>query len=310
VTEAPGSGPGGEASGVPARRPDASMTLLTTMLERPLDPGYAAAADRREAAGMPRATSLRSLRLLVACLLIGLLVGVASYSLTAGNTPRSKARADLIAQIESRRAEVDALTAQASALQAEVAGVESAQLGGDALATRSRDLSAVTGATPLRGPGFVLTVDDAPESGVGESTETGPDEAAQGRVIARDLQYVTNALWEAGAEAVSINGKRLTSTSSIRFAGSAIIIDRRPLTRPYVITALGDPKRFPAAFADGPGGTYLSTLRSTYGVRVDTEVRKDLTVPAAVRLTTRYATTGDTEDASPSATPTPERSPS
>ena len=68
----------------PERRPDASMTLLTTMLERPLDPGYAAAADRRAAAGMPRATSLRSPRLAVACILIGLLVGVASYNLTAG----------------------------------------------------------------------------------------------------------------------------------------------------------------------------------------------------------------------------------
>ena len=77
------------------------------------------------------------------------------------------------------------------------------------------------------------------------------DEASQGRVIAKDLQYVTNALWESGAEAISINGKRLTSTSSIRFAGSAIIVDYRPLTRPYVITALGDPQRF-LAFADGP----------------------------------------------------------
>ncbi len=35
----------------PARRPDASMTLLTSMLERPLDPSYQAAADRRRAAG-------------------------------------------------------------------------------------------------------------------------------------------------------------------------------------------------------------------------------------------------------------------
>ena len=286
------------------------MTLLTTMLERPLDPGYAAAADRRAAAGMPRATSLRSPRLAVACILIGLMVGVASYNLTAANTPRSKARADLIEQIEARRTQVDELTARASALQAEVTGLEAGQLGGQSLATRSRELAAVVGAVPLRGPGFVLTIDDAPGSGADEADETGADEAAQGRVIAKDLQYVTNALWEAGAEAVSINGKRLTSTSSIRFAGSAIIVDARPLTRPYVVTALGDPKRFPATFADGPGGTYLSTLRSTYGVQVDTEVRDDLTVPAAVRLTTRYATTGDTEDASPSPSPTTERSPS
>ncbi|HSO65963.1 MAG TPA: DUF881 domain-containing protein [Ornithinibacter sp.] len=292
------------------RRPDASMTLLTTMLERPLDPGYAAAADRRTAVGMPRATSLRSPRLAVACVLIGLMVGVAAHNLTAPDTPRSQARDDLIEQIEARRAQVDDLTARASGLQAEVTGLESAQLGGDELAVRSRDLAATVGAVPLQGPGFTLTLDDAPGSGADESSETGADEAALGRVLAKDLQFVTNALWESGAEAVSINGKRLTSTSSIRFAGSAIIVDYRPLTRPYVITALGDPKRFPATFADGDGGTYLSTLRSTYGVRVDTEVKDELTVPAAVGLTTRYATTGDTEDASPSPTPTTERSPS
>ena len=42
------------------------MTLLTTMLQRPLDPGYAAAAERREAEGQPRATSLRAPRLIFA----------------------------------------------------------------------------------------------------------------------------------------------------------------------------------------------------------------------------------------------------
>ena len=124
-------------------------------------------------------------------------------------------------------------------------------------------------------------------------------------MLAKDLQYVTNALWESGAEAVSINGKRLTATSAIRFAGSALVVEYRPLTRPYVVTALGDPKRFPAAFADGAGGTYLSTLRSTFGIRVDTEVSDDLTVPAAVGLTTRYARSGDTGDATPSPGTTP-----
>ena len=84
----------------PGQRPDASMTLLNTMLQRPLDPGYAAAADRREAQGRPRSTSLRSPLLAVASLLIGLLVGVASYNLTTANQPRSQARADLITQID------------------------------------------------------------------------------------------------------------------------------------------------------------------------------------------------------------------
>ena len=280
------------------------MTLLTTMLQRPLDPGYAAAADRREAQGRPRSTSLRSPLLVVATVLIGLVVGVASYNLTTANKPRSQARADLITQIQDRRAELDAMAATATALQAQVTAIEAEQLGSDQTTTRTRELAATVGAIPLHGPGFTLTLDDAPGSGADDAVE-GAEEAQQGRVIAKDLRFVTNALWEAGAEAVSINGQRLTATSAIRFAGSALVVDYRPLTRPYVITALGDPKSFPATFADGPGGTYLSTLRSTFGIRVDTEVSDDLTVPGAVGLTTRYARSGDTEDATPSPSSTP-----
>ena len=291
------------------RRPDESMSLLTTVIQRPLDPGYAAAAARREAAGKPRATSLRSPLLVAATVAIGLVLGIAAYNLTASSTPRSKARAELINQIEARRGEVDRLTSRAAELQSQVAALEAAQLGGDPNAARARALAAAAGAVPLKGPGFTLTLDDAPGSAEDEAAGTN-DDAAQGRVLAKDLQFVTNALWRAGAEAVSINGRRLTSTSAIRFAGSAVIVDNRPLARPYVVTALGDPKRFPAAFADGPGGTYLSTLRNTFGIRVDTAVSGDLTVPAAVRLTTRYATTGDTGADTPSPSPSPERSPS
>ena len=288
------------------RRPDASMTLLTTMLQRPLDPGYAAAANRREAQGKPRSTSLRSPLLVVATVLIGLLVGVASFNLTTGNEPRSQARAELIGQIQDRRTQVDSLTAKAGTLQGQLTAQENAQLGDPSLADRTRELSAAVGALPLHGPGFTLTLDDAPGSGADEAVP-GDTQAQQGQVQAKDLRYVTNALWESGAEAVSINGKRLTATSAIRFAGSALVVDYRPLTRPYVVTALGDPKRFPAAFADGAGGTYLSTLRSTFGIGVDTKVSDDLTVPAAVGLSTRFARSGDTGGAttSPGSSPSP-----
>lgn len=278
------------------------MTLLTTMLERPLDPGYAASAERREAAGLARSTSLRSPRLIAATLLIGLMVGVCAYNLRTDTTPRSEARADLITQIQDRREQVDALSDRAQKLQTDVTAAQVAQLGDQSLVKQSEALAIVAGGIPLQGPGFTLTLDDAPNLDGEDPTATGTVDP-QGRVIAKDVQFVTNELWAAGAEAVSINDKRLTSTSTIRFAGSAIIVDYRPLTRPYVITALGDPGAFPTTFADGAGGTYLSTLKSTFGIRVDTEVRRDLTVPAAVGQTMRYATTGAPDAATPDAGP-------
>lgn len=284
------------------------MTLIRTMMERPLDPGYAAAAERREGAGLPASTSLRSPLLVVATVGMGLLLGVAASALTANDSPRAAARADLIEQIEERRAEVDQLSVQAQDLQSRVTALETSGLTGAADAARSRALAVAVGALPMEGPGLRVTLDDAPDA----DTATGED-ADQKRFYARDLQFVVNALWEAGAEAVSINGNRLTTTSAIRFAGSALVVDYRPLARPYVVTALGDPGVLPTRFADGPGGSYLSTLHSTFGIRADTEVSRELTVPAAVGLRTDYArivdtgstpgpgasTDSDTEDGSP-----------
>ncbi len=272
------------------------MTLITTMLRRPLDPGYAAAAERRRAAGQPPSTSLRSPLLVAATVVIGLVVGVAAYNLTATSGPRSEARADLIAQIEDRREEVEALSEQAQSLQGELTALEAQQLAGQGDAQRTRDLAVAVGAVPLHGPGLRVTLDDAPQAAEDPAES---DQVDEGRVYSRDIQFIVNSLWEAGAEAISVNDIRLTSVSTIRFAGSAIIVNFRPLTRPYVITALGNPRELPNAFAEGPGGSYLSTLEASFGVRSDTEVVDDATVPAGVRLTTQYATTGDTGSSSP-----------
>lgn len=298
MTDAPSSRAGRR---VPDR-PDASMTLIRAMLERPLDPGYAAAADRREAAGLPRATTLRSPLLAGAVLVIGLVVGVAASNLTAADSPRAAARADLVEQVTARRHEVDRLSAQAQKLQAELTAREASRLGDQGALARGRTLAIAVGALPMEGPGMTVTLDDAPDADQATGTDAG-----EKRVFSRDVQIVVNALWQAGAEAISINGMRLTSLSEIRFAGSAIVVGHRALTRPYVVTALGPPKDMPADFADGPGGTYISTLRSTFGIRADTEVAQRLTVPAAARLTTRYAQpmdTGSSGGPSPSTTPT------
>ncbi|MGL4743536.1 MAG: DUF881 domain-containing protein [Dermatophilaceae bacterium] len=281
------------------------MTLLTTMMSRPLDPGYAAMAARREAAGLPRFTSLRAPRLILATLVIGLVVGASAANLTSVSSTRTSS-ADLIRQIEQRRAEADALDKRATRLQSDVAGRESALLGDSAAAQKARELALDTGAVELVGPGVQLTLDDSPTADA-ESDDGRDTDDAEGRVIAKDLQYVVNTLWQAGAEAVSINGHRLTSLSAIRFAGPAIIVDSRPLNRPYVLTALGDPDGFPDSFANGPGGSYVSTLQSTFSIQVDSTVSRSLRVPAAGGLTTRYATAGDTKSASPSPSPTTTR---
>lgn len=275
------------------RRPDASMTLLTEMLERPLDPAYARVARRREAQGLPASPGHRSVLLIVTVLVIGLVMGVSAATLRGNATTRSQARAELAHQIEAARESRDSRATTVSRLSAEVAERGAAVLAAESAAQGSQltALSFATGAQAAVGPGLVVTIDDAP-SAAGAGSKTDPranTRAEDGVVRARDLQIIVNSLWAAGAEAVMVNGQRLTSTSAIRFAGQALLVNYRPLVRPYVISAIGDPAGLPARFAEGPGGTYAATLSSSFGIVVDTETARELRLPAAASVQVRLA---------------------
>ncbi len=160
-------------------------------------------------------------------------------------------------QIEARRADADARARQAQSLQAEI---------DPCAGQRPRWPAGGPGPTPRRAdPGRRQRGGDrsgpeahprrrqgAAQGGVVGDPRSGAS-SDDGRVLSKDLQVVTNALWEAGAEAISINGQRLTARSAIRFAGDAILVNYRPLTRPYVISAIGDPQNLQVEFADNRG---------------------------------------------------------
>ena len=212
------------------------------MLKRPLDPGYAAAADRREAQGRPRSTSLRSPLLAVATVLIGLLVGVASYNLTTANQPRSQARArpDHPDRGPSRRG-------RRTRRQVRHAAGPGHHARGRTPGHRrghgpNRALSVAVGTVPLQGPGFKLTLDEprlqCRRHRRGWAGPAGPGDR-QGPAVRHER--AVEGRWEA----VSINGNRLTSTSAIRFG--RLGADRRlppDSTRPYSSRPSGTRRAF------------------------------------------------------------------
>lgn len=67
-----------------------------------------------------------------------------------------------------------------------------------------------SGQVSVIGPGIVLTINDNPKD-------------ANGTIVDQDLRQVANGLWLAGAEAISINGHRLSARTAIRQAGAAIV---------------------------------------------------------------------------------------
>lgn len=280
--------------GAVPRRPDASMTLLNEILERPLDPTYAAVAARRRRAGLPPAKGQRSLLFTVTLLVVGLGLGVSAHALQGNATARSAARADLIRQVHDVRAARDARAATVTTLSADVAARDAAVLAAQSKvqAQALQELSQDAGVTAVSGPGLILTVADAPQvaaPGANSDPRSGP-RTDEGIVRARDLQVIVNSLWASGAEAMMINGQRLTSTSAIRFAGAALLVNNRPLVPPYVISAIGDPGSMPGRFAQGTGGAYIANLKASFGIGVDSRTADDIHLPASPSVQTRVAT--------------------
>ncbi|CAM5646191.1 membrane protein [Streptomyces purpurascens] len=149
----------------------------------------------------------------------------------------------------------------------------------------------MSGAAAVHGPGVKLVVNDAKDTGAGGDgyLRENPGFSDTGRVRDRDMQRVVNGLWESGAEAVSINGQRLTALSAIRAAGDAILVDNKPLVPPYTVLAVGDGQWLSTRFQNSADGLYLNALQESYGVRTAISAEDDLRLPAAPSVIVRTA---------------------
>lgn len=294
------------------RRLDASMTLLTEVMERPLDPGYRAAAERRARTGAEPVTPVSRVVSMVLLAGIGLVTVAAVLALRAPQPEAATAKDALLNRINAETSDADRLQRANDALrlandkaQADLLRLQ-AQGG---LADQIQQLGMVSGALAVRGPGLRVSIDDAPGSAptAGDDPRQ-QDEKAQGRVLDRDLQFVVNGLWAAGAEAISINGQRLTALSAIRSAGEAILVDFRPLTPPYVVSAVGAPDAMRSAFASGAAGAYLHSLDDNYGISSSVDSVSSLSLPASSGLTLHQVRPPPTASPSPAVSASPTRS--
>lgn len=268
------------------------MSLLTNVMEHSLDDGYAEAAARRGQAGTSRFPTSLSGRLGLTCglVLAAVVVTVGAAQAHRAAPTEAKERQKLIDRVQSETGSADSLEKDVDGLRDTVSAEQHA-----ALRNRGGDGSGLpelpSGATPVHGPGVRLTVDDAEEASEGGTG--GPPGSNgfsdTGRVRDRDMQRVVNGLWASGAEAISINGQRLTALSAIRAAGDAILVDNRPLVPPYTVLAIGDGEKLSTAFQDSSDGQYLHVLEQNYGIRVSVTVEKDVRLAAAPSLIVRYA---------------------
>ncbi len=271
------------------------MTLLVEVMTRPLDPGYAAAAERRRERGTTGHAGARgrSVLAVVALVVVGLLLGTAWWQARGTRPAGVLARDQLAAEITRQDAAAGRLQQRITTLTAQIEAERRRQLelsaqGG--LADEVASLGLATGALAVAGPGITVTLDDAQGVSSGAGGDPRKDQSTDdGRVLDSDLQLVVNGLWDAGAEAVAINGQRLTAMSAIRSAGEAVLVDYRPLSPPYRVSAIGDPATLQTRFGDGPGGRDVQYLKDNFGVQVDVRSATRLVLPGSAGLDTRRA---------------------
>lgn len=269
------------------------MSLLTNVMDHSLDEGYAEAAARKQAEGVggtPK-TVRSKLGLAAGLVLAALVVTLGAANARISAPVIAKERQELIDRIEHETTAADKLEDNVDTLRADVSARQRTALKADGGSAQADLVGILSGATDVHGPGVKLVVDDAKEAsqdGDGDPRETSGF-SDTGRVRDRDMQRVVNGLWESGAEAISINGQRLTALSAIRAAGDAILVDNRPLVPPYTVLAVGDGQRLSTRFQNSADGLYLHALQENYGIRTSISVEDDVRLTAAPSVIVRTA---------------------
>jgi len=81
---------------------------------------------------------------------------------------------------------------------------------------------------PLEGPGIVFRLEDSGAPGGADSL-----------VTASDVRTVVEELWLAGAEAIAVNGERVTVSTAFLDIGGSVLANSAYLAPPYEIAAIG-----------------------------------------------------------------------
>ena len=246
--------------------------LLELITRESIDLDYEEVAKRRaDPAGASGPTPHRGAAVAVA--VFGLLVAVAAVQNSRNADVDEASRQALIDRIDVRRDAVAAVQGRIEEVRDQNDGlvdqVVSLTTAAQNVEQRRDDLAVETGFVAVSGPGLRITVDDEPQGD--------PD----GRVRATDLRLLVNGLWSAGAEAISVNGRRLTSLSAIVNSDIAIQVNKGPLSPPYVVQAIGDQDLQADLVETGSGLTFFA-LAEQFGFVVERDnVTSPMLLPAA-----------------------------
>lgn len=257
-----------------------TLPLLTLITQQSLDEDYLHVAERRARAGSgPPRRRRRATVVLIAA--FGVLVATAAVQTSQNAGVGDASRTTLVSRITGDRDEVSLLQAEIVRLRQGNVRLEERRRSVTSTAqqatVRLRRLQAHTGFVAVTGEGVRITVDDAPAGEVPILVQPG------------DLALLTDGLWNAGAEAIAVNDRRLTALTSFTSQGVAISLGASPLTPPYSVQAIGDTRTLQADLLDTTSANLFFRIRDEYGFAFTMQNEDSMTLPAASLRPLRHA---------------------
>ena len=228
----------------------------------------------------------RTVRHAVAVLAVTIASGLL-FSVSSLNERKNPAgTSDLATLVRTRQAQVSTLDNEVSSLDAQVQSFSSAPQSG----SPDEDAFTARSTSPVSGPGVQITLSDAPPGQIPAGAT--PNDLV---IHQQDIEDTMNALWAGGAEAMTVQGVRITNRTVIRCIGNVILVDGTSFSPPYVIQAIGDPDTLRATVTANPRMVNYQAYVTKYGLGWDMQTKDSLSfAPAATSLTVNYATVEET----------------
>lgn len=237
-----------------------------------------------------RLRSLPTWQITLGAALLGLGFLIAAQLAAEGPRVRytTQERSPLVETATRLQGRQDELKARILELRSDIRATSQADEGSAALVKELNDellhARIAAGLIPLTGTGIVIQLEDSAEPPASDA------DASDYLVGARDLRAVVAELWVAGAEAIAVNGERITPTTAIIDVGPSVLVNAAYLAGPYQLTALG-PEDLYGRLSASPGFVELIRARAQgFGIQISIAEPEAVDMPAfAGTVTLRYA---------------------
>jgi uncharacterized protein YlxW (UPF0749 family) len=224
----------------------------------------------------------------VALLVLGFLIAAQLQSETPRTTYTSQERQPLVRTALGLQAQQDALKQRILDLRSQIQALEQRGQGNQVVVGELNDglrtARIAGGFIGLRGTGLVIQLEDSTNvvaQGANESDY---------RVSGRDVRTVVQELWLAGAEAIAVNGERVTVSTAIIDIGGSVLVNSAYLAPPYQLSAIGSRDLYADLSAAPAFADFVRARSEAFGIKISFAQPAEVTVPAFVgSLNLRYA---------------------